>query len=79
MDFHSTADFQAPQPLSQNRKKTLLMKSYDPSTEKYLCYREDWFCGIFTLFYRDMHVGLYIYFSNYMLHGTLRRKKACQE
>ena len=50
------------------------MESYDPLMEKYLCYRGDQFCGIFTLFYRNMHVGIYIYFSNYVLHSALRRK-----
>lgn len=47
------------------------MKSNDASMEKYLCYRDDQF----TLFYRNMHLGLYVYYSNnYMLHSNLRRK-----
>lgn len=75
MDFHPAVDFQAPQPLNWKGKKTPPMKSYDPSMEKYLCHRDDLFCGVFTLFYRDMSVGLYIYSSNYMLHGALRKKK----
>ena len=66
-------DSQAPQLLDW-KCKTVLLKSYDPSMAKYLCYRDDQFCGIFTLFYRNMHVWIYIYFSNYMLHSAPRRK-----